>query len=239
VTKAGAKLLADYLEYASSGGTTMGATGGAELNPFEADVRDRLAACGITVVPQYGVGGYRVDFAATHPQDTDRMILAIEADGASYRESGSVRDRDRLRGEHLQRLGWRFHRLWSTSWFYDPQTEVARLREAYQRAIRAADVRAQEAAPPPRSPPPPPAADPDPPPSHPSNPSTSSGSSASSASSGSRHCTGAGHPARREVDLATPRAPVTAAPPRSVPARPARDISPRPASPGHQPGPAT
>jgi very-short-patch-repair endonuclease len=48
------------------------------------------------------------------------MILAVEADGASYRDSGSVRDRDRLRKEHLERLGWRFHRLWSTNWFHDP-----------------------------------------------------------------------------------------------------------------------
>jgi very-short-patch-repair endonuclease len=138
VTKAGARLLADYLEYAGSGGTAVGASGGAELNPFEADVRDKLAECGITVVPQYGVGGYRVDFAATHPDDADRMVLAIEADGASYRESGSVRDRDRLRGEHLQRLGWQFHRVWSTNWFHDPQGEVAKLLEAYKRAVSAA-----------------------------------------------------------------------------------------------------
>jgi very-short-patch-repair endonuclease len=139
VTKAGARLLADYLEYAGSGGRTVGASGRTELNPFEADVRNRLAAAGITVVPQYGVGGYRVDFAATHPADPDRMVLAIETDGASYHESRSVRDRDRLRGEHLQRLGWSFHRLWSTNWFQDPQAEVAKLRAAYQRAVAAAD----------------------------------------------------------------------------------------------------
>ncbi len=139
VTKAGARLLADYLEYAGSGGTAVGASGGMELNPFEVDVRTRLAACGIKVVPQYGVGGYRVDFAATHPDEQDRMVLAIEADGASYRESGSVRDRDRLRGEHLQRLGWSFHRLWSTNWFHNPQAEMAKLRNAYERAIAAAD----------------------------------------------------------------------------------------------------
>ena len=139
LTKAGARLLADYLEYAGSGGTAVAASGGTELNPFEADVRDRLAECGITVVPQYGVGGYRVDFAATHPDDADRMVLAIEADGASYRQSGSVRDRDRLRSEHLQRLGWSFHRIWSTNWFHDPQSEVARLRVAYDRAVSEAD----------------------------------------------------------------------------------------------------
>jgi very-short-patch-repair endonuclease len=135
VTKAGARMLADYLEYASSGGSAQPASGAAELDAFEADVRERLAAAGITVVPQYGVGGYRVDFAATHPRDPSRMVLAIEADGASYWQSGSVRDRDRLRGEHLQRLGWRYHRLWSTNWFRHPADEVAKLQEAYRRAI--------------------------------------------------------------------------------------------------------
>ena len=148
VTKAGARLLADYLEYASSGGTAVDASGSDELNPFEADVRDRLAEFGITVVPQYGVGGYRIDFAATHPQDADRMVLAIEADGASYRQSGSVRDRDRLRGEHLQRLGWSFHRLWSTNWFHNSQAEVAKLRDAYERAVAAADLATPEPEPP-------------------------------------------------------------------------------------------
>ncbi|HTS99465.1 MAG TPA: hypothetical protein VMI33_22885 [Streptosporangiaceae bacterium] len=91
-------MLADYLEYAGSGGTAgpgerggagRWADGGAELNPFEADVRDRLAACGITVVPQYGVGGYRVDFAAAHPQDGDRMVLAIEADRVREEPAGA------------------------------------------------------------------------------------------------------------------------------------------------------
>ncbi|HEY2507179.1 MAG TPA: AAA domain-containing protein [Streptosporangiaceae bacterium] len=141
VTKAGARLLAEYLEYASTGGTAPEASGAAELDPFEADVRERLAAAGISVVPQYGVGGYRVDFAAAHPQDPGRMVLAIEADGASYRASGSVRDRERLRGEHLQRLGWRYQRLWSTNWFRDPDAEVAKLQRAYQRAVAENDPR--------------------------------------------------------------------------------------------------
>jgi very-short-patch-repair endonuclease len=145
LTKAGAKLLADYLDYAGSGGGAgwggaQAASGSDDLSSFEADVRDRLAEYGITVVPQYGVGGYRVDFAATHPDDADRMVLAIEADGASYHRSGSVRDRDRLRGEHLQRLGWSFHRIWSTNWFHDPQAEVAKLRQSYEDAVAEAEA---------------------------------------------------------------------------------------------------
>ncbi len=167
LTKAGAKMLADYLDYAGSGGGAgwsgrqTAASGADDLSPFEADVRDRLAECGITVVPQYGVGGYRVDFAATHPDDTDRMVLAIEADGASYHRSGSVRDRDRLRGEHLKRLGWNFHRVWSTNWFHDPQTEVAKVRAAYDDAVSEAEPAVPPPPPPPEPPlPPPPSAPP-------------------------------------------------------------------------------
>jgi very-short-patch-repair endonuclease len=153
LTAPGARLLAEYLEYARAGGVPVAAAGyppagradgyvpdgsGGEAGAFHADVAARLAALGITVVPQYGVGGYRVDFAAAHPDDPSRMILAIEADGAGYRDSGSVRDRDRLRKEHLERLGWHVHRLWSTAWFADPAGELARLRAAFDSAVSAA-----------------------------------------------------------------------------------------------------
>ncbi|MCW2936460.1 MAG: helicase, partial [Actinomycetia bacterium] len=166
LTKAGARMLAEYLEYAGSGGTPVAASGarvgngaGSGAGPagagvggdgrtagpggrggtdaFTADVAARLAELGVAVVPQYGVGGYRVDFAAAHPDDPSRMILAVEADGAAYRDSGSVRDRDRLRKEHLERLGWRVHRLWSTGWLADPERELARLRAAYESAVAA------------------------------------------------------------------------------------------------------
>jgi very-short-patch-repair endonuclease/DNA polymerase III delta prime subunit len=148
LTKAGARLLADYLDYAGSGGTPVAASGeDAAGDPFAASVQARLAAYGITVVPQYGVGGYRVDFAFAHPDDPSRMILAVESDGAAYRDSGSVRDRDRLRQEHLERLGWRFHRLWSTNWFHDPDAEIGKLREAYSDAVAAAPSPAPSPAP--------------------------------------------------------------------------------------------
>jgi very-short-patch-repair endonuclease len=155
LTAPGARMLAEYLEYARAGGVPVasvpvpsasyaGADGqpdgdgaGGDSGAFHADVAARLAALGITVVPQYGVGGYRVDFAAAHPDDPARMILAIEADGAGYRDSGSVRDRDRLRKEHLERLGWHVHRLWSTAWFTDPGGEMAKLRAAFDTAVRA------------------------------------------------------------------------------------------------------
>ncbi|MDH6462741.1 very-short-patch-repair endonuclease [Micromonospora sp. A200] len=132
----GAKLLRSYLEYAESQGERLSTVGTAPtLNPFEADVRDRLTAAGIPLVAQYGASGYRIDFAAQHPDRPGEMVLAIEADGATYHSSATARDRDRLRQEHLERLGWRFHRIWSTAWFRDRDQEVARVKAAYDAAV--------------------------------------------------------------------------------------------------------
>ena len=47
--------------------------------------------------------------------------MAIECDGATYHSAKSARDRDRLRQENLERLGWRVRRIWSTDWFKNPQ----------------------------------------------------------------------------------------------------------------------
>jgi len=142
-TAEGVRLLRAYLQYAESGGVALGsaATEKPALNAFEVDVQSRLAAAGIPVTAQYGVAGYFVDFAAAHPTRPAEMVLAIEADGASYHSSGTVRDRDRLRQEHLERLGWSFHRIWSTDWFTDPAAEVERVRVAYEAAVAAADAR--------------------------------------------------------------------------------------------------
>ncbi|HEY7430397.1 MAG TPA: AAA domain-containing protein [Streptosporangiaceae bacterium] len=138
VSSAGARLLCEYLAYADAGGTATGGAGAAGdgLSAFEADVQRRLSEAGISVVPRYGVGGYRVDFAAVHPGAEGRMVLAIEADGASYRDSLSARDRDRLRKEHLERLGWTFHRIWSTNWFRDPEAELTKIRAAFEESVQ-------------------------------------------------------------------------------------------------------
>jgi very-short-patch-repair endonuclease len=138
----GARMLRAYLEFAETG-AVRGAAGqpaDQQLNPFERDVRDRLAQAGIPLVARYGVSGLRIDFAAAHPRRPGEMVLAIETDGPSYQASATVRDRDRLRPEHLGRLGWRYHRIWSTDWFRDRTREIARLRAAYEEAVAAVDA---------------------------------------------------------------------------------------------------
>ena len=136
----GVELLRQYLEFAGSGGAELGATvSDVPLNGFELDVMNRLTDAGIPVTPQYGVGSYRLDFACGHPDQPGRMVLAIEADGASYHSGHTSRERDRLRQEILEAKGWRFHRIWSTSWFRDRDAEVAWALAAWRDACAAVD----------------------------------------------------------------------------------------------------
>jgi very-short-patch-repair endonuclease len=137
-TKArGTELLRLYLEYAASRGKRFGDEGQLAFpeNSFEADVRNALQAKGIDLIPQYGASKYRIDFVAKHPHRPGRLVLAIECDGASYHSAYTARDRDRLRQQHLEALGWRFHRIWSTDWFSHRDEEVDRAVAAYQAAV--------------------------------------------------------------------------------------------------------
>lgn len=136
----GAELLRQYLEYAASGGTELGAeVSDVPLNPFELSIKEGLERRGIPVTAQYGVSGYRIDFACAHPGEPGRMVLAVEADGASYHSSHTARDRDRLRQQVLEGKGWRFHRIWSTSWFRDREAELDKAEEAWRQAVAASD----------------------------------------------------------------------------------------------------
>ena len=156
----GVDLLRQYLEYAASGGENLGSgVLDVPLNPFELAVKDGLDRRGIPVAPQYGVSGYRIDFACAHPDKPGRMVLAIEADGASYHSTPTTRDRDRLRQQVLESKGWRFHRIWSTAWFHDREAELDKAVEAWRRAVEASDS---------NEPPPTPGPRPDIPPNNPS-----------------------------------------------------------------------
>lgn len=146
----GVELLRMYFQFAASHGESTGAetATGFELNAFEADVFDALRAKGLQVVPQLGVSGYRIDIAAQHPDQPGRFVLAIECDGASYHSAPTARDRDRLRQQQLESLGWRFYRIWSTDWFNHREQELARVMDAYQKALLAFSLPTNTGAPP-------------------------------------------------------------------------------------------
>lgn len=135
----GVRLLKEYLDYAENGNIALKRN--LSVNPFddfdsefEMEVCDFLRENGFTVDTQVGCSGFRIDLALRKPNSSE-YVLAIECDGAKYHFSKNARDRDRLRQEILEGMGWRFYRIWSTEWFKNTAVEKDRLIKAATQAI--------------------------------------------------------------------------------------------------------
>ncbi|MCL2701942.1 MAG: DUF3320 domain-containing protein, partial [Phycisphaerae bacterium] len=131
----GVRSLKGYLDYAQTGRLPEIEVGQGEFgSDFEQAVHNALVEKGLQLHTQVGCAGYAIDLAVVDPENPGRYLLGIECDGATYHHSATARDRDRLRQQVLEGLGWRIHRIWSTEWFQKPQTEVQRVLEAVQQA---------------------------------------------------------------------------------------------------------
>ncbi len=132
----GVRALSGFLDYAETGVlpgrvNTIG-SGREPDSDFEIAVATALREKGYELVAQLGVDGFFLDLAVRNPDAPETYLLAVECDGASYHSSRSARDRDRLRQDILEALGWRVERIWSTDWFQNPAGELMRIIEALE-----------------------------------------------------------------------------------------------------------
>lgn len=128
----GAKLLRNYLEVARDGFKAVfkdeKITGNVEFDsPFEESVYTELTRRGVQLVKQVGVSQYRIDLAVVDPDQPGRFLLGIECDGAMYHSAQTARDRDRLRQQVLENLGWKMYRIWSRDWLRNRTVEIENL----------------------------------------------------------------------------------------------------------------
>lgn len=134
----GVKSLRRYLDFAQRGVAAFAVDDVEEHepeSPFEEDVLAAVRSLGYDVVSQVGQAGYRIDMGVKDPASPGRYVLGIECDGAAYHSSVVARDRDRLRQEVLEGLGWRLHRIWGPAWYRERGRELDRLRVAIESAI--------------------------------------------------------------------------------------------------------
>jgi hypothetical protein len=131
----GPRVLKRFLEFAKSGQMEERISTGLEADsPFEEDVGRVIEGLGYLADPQVGTAGFRIDLGVRHPEKPGQYLLAVECDGAAYHSALWARERDRLRQEVLENLGWTFHRIWSTDWFHNREREITRLRTALDKA---------------------------------------------------------------------------------------------------------
>jgi len=144
-TNPGTYMLKRWLEYSASGVLDSGEQTEREPDSdFEVFVIDQIRAMGCNPVSQVGVAGYFVDIGVRHPDWPHGFVLGVECDGATYHSAKSARDRDRLRQEILEGLGWKLHRIWSTDWFNNPRQEAERLRSVITTQLAALKAREHE-----------------------------------------------------------------------------------------------
>ena len=113
--------LKHFLEYAERGASALGAAVHGPVadfdSPFEVAVARALRDKGWVIHPQVGVSAYRIDLGVVHPDKPGAYLAGVECDGAMYHRSANARERDKIRQEVLEGLGWTLFRVWSTDWW--------------------------------------------------------------------------------------------------------------------------
>ena len=129
----GPKMLRRLLAYAADGGRTTGASATRPPSPLISVIHRRIADEGIPTQLLFGSAGSAIDIALGGGPGSP-MRVAIEVDGPRFLGQRSVRDRERLRPEQLERLGWSYLRLRSREWLADPAGVLEQIAEASRRA---------------------------------------------------------------------------------------------------------
>jgi very-short-patch-repair endonuclease len=135
-TNEGTRHLRRYLDFAERGEAALamelGPSGLGTDSPFEDAVIDAIRGWGFEVQPQVGVAGFRIDIGVKHPNLPGAFMLGVECDGAMYHSSRTARDRDRLRHDILEGLGWHLHHIWGTDWYRNREREADRLHQVLE-----------------------------------------------------------------------------------------------------------
>ena len=150
----GVRAFKAFLQYAETGELPADApseSGQDFGSPFQKILADSIRERGWEVHEEVASGGRYIDIAVLDPNRRGRYALGVEFDGASYHGSRWARDRDRLRDQVLEGLGWRIHRVWSTDYFANPKREVDKVEQSILQAVAdgiAAEVGGEEESPP-------------------------------------------------------------------------------------------
>lgn len=139
---AGLQDLANYLVMASSAADTSIATlATRELkhDQHRSNVFNALKESGLPVVEEIGLSDFKVDVALLSGAKDSRAVMGILLDGPRWESRLTVSDRDCLPVELLKnRMGWpAIERIWLPDWIRDQQGEIARIKAAYQAALKA------------------------------------------------------------------------------------------------------
>lgn len=122
----GPKHLAFYLDFAENKGLSSFIKG-RNASYLSNEIKEFIIENGYNVELMIGFSTQQIEIAVY--DSNNNPICAIETDGFNYISGKNVRDRDRLRQQVLENMGWRYYRIWSFDWLSNKEIEKNKLLE--------------------------------------------------------------------------------------------------------------
>ncbi len=118
----GVKMLRDYLEFIEN--IEHKKEYGDSLDGIVNSVKKYIEDLGYTCYSNYGNSSFKIDLAV---MKNDNFVLAIMLDHP-YKYKSNTTDKYRLEKMLLERLGWKYYKLYSVAWFNHPEIEQEKLK---------------------------------------------------------------------------------------------------------------
>lgn len=140
----GIKCLHEYLQYAE---TQLQKRFNAiiskpeDVTDIEKEVVEEIRKLGYVAVTNIGESRLKIDIGVKIKEEPEKYILGILIDGEYYSSIPTVRDRDRLRIQILENMGWNIYRIWSPEWVIRHSSEIDRLSQALKQAEESRNIR--------------------------------------------------------------------------------------------------
>ena len=92
-----------------------------------ASIAKSLSEYGYTAHSDVGSSDFKLDLAIVDPDNSLSYCLGIIIDGMNYYRLKTVRDREVVRPQILDRLGWKITRVWTIDWFLHPDRVMSQI----------------------------------------------------------------------------------------------------------------
>ncbi|MGM0407920.1 MAG: DUF3320 domain-containing protein [Bacteroidota bacterium] len=126
-----------FLEYSEKGKKVLAQKNFSrkeETDSFENHIGIELRKFGFDVHTNIGCSGYRIDIGVVNPENSSEYILGILTDGKNYKSAKTAKDREMVRMQVLQLLGWNIYKLWSPDWWDNPRKVLQEIKDTIENA---------------------------------------------------------------------------------------------------------
>jgi SpoU rRNA methylase family enzyme len=144
----GIKHLAEFLELANE--EAQDSANAFKVHESRTDrhrrnIAQALREAGLDAREEVGMSDFKVDIALYGPKDKNKAVLGILLDGPRWNARKTVTDRDILPVNLLsKKMGWAgVERIWIASWLRNKDNEIARIKLAFEAALKPAKVAKQ------------------------------------------------------------------------------------------------